>query len=92
MPLNLRLDLLINKRKNLISRTRIKNLILNGKLMINNKMVISPSKKVLIGDKIEFQIPEPKDATLKPFNFKSFDISSLISLLDGTSCSFSLSQ
>ena len=67
---NLRLDLLINKRKNLISRTRIKNLILNGKLMINNKMVISPSKKVLIGDKIEFQIPEPKDATLKPFNFK----------------------
>ena len=67
---NLRLDLLINKRKNLISRTRIKNLILNGKLMINNRVVISPSKKVLIGDKIEFQIPEPKDATLKPFNFK----------------------
>jgi len=67
---NLRLDLLINKRKNLISRTRIKNLILNGKLMINNRVVISPSKKVLIGDKIEFEIPEPKDATLKPFNFK----------------------
>ena len=67
---NLRLDLLINKRENLISRTRIKNLILNGKLKINNKVEISPSKKVLIGDKIEFQIPEPKEATLKPFNFK----------------------
>ena len=67
---NLRLDLLINKREKLISRTRIKNLILNGKLKINNKVEISPSKKVLIGDKIEFQIPEPKEATLKPFNFK----------------------
>jgi 23S rRNA pseudouridine1911/1915/1917 synthase len=67
---HLRLDLLINKRENLISRTRIKNLILNGKLKINNKVEISPSKKVLIGDKIEFQIPEPKEATLKPFNFK----------------------
>ena len=42
---HLRLDLLINKRENLISRTRIKNLILNGKLKINNKVVISPSKK-----------------------------------------------
>ena len=45
---NLRLDLLINKRESLISRTRIKNLILNGKLMINNKVVISPSKKILV--------------------------------------------
>tara|TARA_B110000858_G_scaffold73514_1_gene85467 strand:+ start:4253 stop:5233 length:981 start_codon:yes stop_codon:yes gene_type:complete len=67
---NLRLDLLINKRESLISRTRIKNLILQGKLMINNKVVISPSKKILIGDKIELQIPEPKVATLKSFNFK----------------------
>jgi len=67
---NLRLDLLIKKRENLISRTRIKNLILNGNLMVNNKVVISPSKKILIGDKIEFQIPEPKEATLKSFNFK----------------------
>ena len=62
---NLRLDLLINKREGLISRTRIKNLILNGKLMINNKVVISPSKKIFTGDKINLQIPEPKEASLK---------------------------
>ena len=33
---NLRLDVFINKRENLISRTRIKNLILKEKLKINN--------------------------------------------------------
>ena len=67
---NLRLDVFINKRENLISRTRIKNLILKEKLKLNNKIVNSPSKKVLIGDKITLQIPEPKEASLKPYNFK----------------------
>ena len=60
---NLRLDVFINKRESLISRTRIKNLILKEKLKINNKIINSPSKKVLIGDKIDLQIPEPKKAS-----------------------------
>ena len=67
---NLRLDVFINKREGLISRTRIKNLILKEKLKINNQIINSPSKKVLIGDKINLQIPEPKEASLKPYNFK----------------------
>jgi 23S rRNA pseudouridine1911/1915/1917 synthase len=67
---NLRLDIFINKREGLISRTRIKNLILKEKLKINNQIINSPSKKVLIGDKINLQIPEPKEASLKPYNFK----------------------
>jgi hypothetical protein len=38
---NLRLDVFINKRENLISRTRIKNLILKEKLKINNLIINS---------------------------------------------------
>tara|TARA_A100001011_G_scaffold357956_1_gene403279 strand:- start:773 stop:1753 length:981 start_codon:yes stop_codon:yes gene_type:complete len=67
---NLRVDVLINKREGLISRTRIKNLILKEKLKLNNKILKSPSKKVSKGDKINLLIPEPKVASLKPFNFK----------------------
>ena len=42
------LDVFINKRESLISRTRIKNLILKEKLKINNQIINSPSKKVLM--------------------------------------------
>ena len=47
---NLRVDVLINKREELISRTRIKNLILKEKLKLNSEIIKSPSKKVSIGD------------------------------------------
>ena len=67
---NLRIDVLINKREELISRTRVKNLILKEKLSLNNKIIKSPSKKVCIGDKICLQIPEPKKVSLKPYKFK----------------------
>ena len=67
---NLRLDIFINKRESLISRTRIKNLILKEKLKLNNVIVNSPSKKIFTGDKIDLQIPEPKEASLKPYDFK----------------------
>ncbi|MDB4082126.1 RluA family pseudouridine synthase [Candidatus Pelagibacter sp.] len=67
---NLRLDIFINKREKLISRTRIKNLILKGKLKLNNMIINSPSKKIYTGDKIELQIPEPKKASLIPYDFK----------------------
>ena len=36
---NLRVDVLINKREKLISRTRIKNLILKEKLKLNNEII-----------------------------------------------------
>jgi len=67
---NLRVDVLINKREELISRTRIKNLILKEKLKLNNETITSPSKKVLTGDELSLQIPEPEEASLKPYNFK----------------------
>ena len=67
---NLRVDVLINKREELISRTRIKNLILKEKLTLNNEIIKSPSKKVSIGDTINLKIPEPEVASLKPYEFK----------------------
>jgi len=67
---NLRLDVFVNKRERLISRTRIKNLILKEKLTLNNIVVNSPSKKIYTGDKIDLQIPEPKEASLIPYDFK----------------------
>ena len=67
---NLRVDVFINKREKLISRTRIKNLILKKKLKLNNEIIDSPSKKVYEGDKLNLQIPEPKKASLKPYDFK----------------------
>ena len=67
---NLRVDSFINKNELEISRTRIKNLILDKKLKINDKIIIDPSKKIMDGDIIELKIPEPKEATLKPYNYK----------------------
>ena len=67
---NLRVDVFANKKESTLSRTRIKNLILKGKLKLNGKVINSPSHKVLKGDKINLEIPEPKKASLKSFDFK----------------------
>jgi len=67
---NLRVDVFINKREELISRTRIKNLILKEKLKLNNEIIKNPSKKVLTGDKLTINIPEPEIPSLKPYEFK----------------------
>jgi 23S rRNA pseudouridine1911/1915/1917 synthase len=67
---NLRVDVLINKREELISRTRIKNLILKEKLKLNDKIIKSPAKKVVAGDKLILQIPEPEETSLKPYDYK----------------------
>ena len=67
---NLRVDNFISKKETNISRTRIKNLILNNKLKFNNKILDDPSKKISTGDILELTIPEPKKASLKPFKYK----------------------
>ena len=67
---NLRADVFINKKENEISRTRIKNLIQNKKLKINNKVIINPAKKICVGDNLNLTIPKPKKASIKPFKFK----------------------
>ena len=65
-----RIDMFIFEKCSQLSRTRIKNLILDNKLKINGKINQSPSKKINIGDNISLEIPEPKKTSLKPFNFK----------------------
>jgi 23S rRNA pseudouridine1911/1915/1917 synthase len=67
---NLRLDVFVNKREKLLSRTRIKNLILKEKLKLNDTIINNPSKKIYFGDKISLEIPKPKEASLKPYDFK----------------------
>jgi 23S rRNA pseudouridine1911/1915/1917 synthase len=67
---NLRVDVFVNKKESSLSRTRIKNLILNKKLKLNGKVINSPSHKVSNGDKINLEIPEPKKVLLKSFDFK----------------------
>ena len=72
----LRVDSFISNKEKELSRTRIKNLILNNKLKLNKKLKINkktitdPSKKIYKDDFILLEIPEPKKASLKPFNFK----------------------
>ena len=65
-----RIDSFISKKEKELSRTRIKNLILQKNLKLNNVIVINPSQKVATGDKINLVIPEPKKASLKPYKFK----------------------
>ena len=66
---NSRVDTFIKKNNKEISRTRIKNLILAQNLRINNQIVDDPSKKILLNDIINFKIPKPKKASLKPYKF-----------------------
>ena len=66
----LRVDIFINKIENQISRTRIKNLILDGKFKINNKIIKNPSKKIKTGDILNLTIPEPKKSSLRPYKYK----------------------
>jgi len=66
---NLRVDVFINKKEKLLSRTRIKNLILKKNLKVNGVISEDPSKKVLGGEEIELIIPKPEKASLKPYNY-----------------------
>ena len=64
-----RVDVFLNKKESKLSRTRIKNLILNHNLKLNNKVINNPSKKVSVNDYIQLEIPEPKKTSIKPLNF-----------------------
>ena len=67
---NLRVDVFINKKENDLSRTRVKNLILNKKLKLNHKTLEDPSKKISTNDILELTIPKPKMASLKPYKYE----------------------
>ena len=65
-----RIDLFLRKKKKELSRTRIKRLILDENLKINNLVVKDPSKKVFADDAVILKIPKPKKVSLKPYNYK----------------------
>ena len=65
-----RVDQFLSNKEKDLSRTRIKNLILNKKLKINKKIITDPSKKICADDFINLEIPEPKKTSLKKYNFK----------------------
>ncbi len=67
---NQRVDQYIAYKKPSLSRTRIKNLINNSKLKINKKVIEDPSKKIIAGDILALEIPEPKKLSLKPYDYK----------------------
>ena len=66
---NRRVDQFIADKEPTLSRTRIKNLIINSKLKINQKVIKDPSKKISISDSIILEIPEPKQLSLKPYKY-----------------------
>ncbi len=67
---NKRVDMILANHDKSLSRTRVKNLILDSKLKINESIVKDPSIKTKLNDKIELEIVEPKKQSLKPYEFK----------------------
>ena len=67
---NKRVDMILANHDKSLSRTRVKNLILDSKLKINERIVQDPSIKTKLNDKIELEIVEPNKQSLKPYDFK----------------------
>ena len=65
-----RIDIFLTKKEKDLSRTRIKNLIVNKNLKINNIIIVNPAKKIASGDNINLNIPRAKKASLKPYDYK----------------------
>ncbi len=66
---NLRIDILLSNQDYKLSRSRVKSLILDSKLKINNIVVKDPAKKIKLNDEIYFEISEKKRETLEPFKY-----------------------
>ena len=67
---NKRVDIILANHDKSLSRTRVKNLILDSKLKINERVVQDPSIKTKLNDKSELKIVEPKKQSLKPYDSK----------------------
>jgi 23S rRNA pseudouridine1911/1915/1917 synthase len=64
-----RLDVFISSKITDLSRTRIKNLILENMVKINNQICYEPSKKINFKDNLVIEIPPPKETNIKPYNY-----------------------
>ncbi len=64
-----RIDVILVKNLANYSRNKIQDFIKTNNLKINNSVVLDPSKKTSYGDKINFNIPEEKQISLKPYDY-----------------------
>ena len=65
-----RIDFYLSKKIEYLSRSKFKNLILEGHLKINDVIVKDPSRNVNFGDKINLKIEVKKKIYLKPYDYK----------------------
>jgi 23S rRNA pseudouridine1911/1915/1917 synthase len=61
-----RLDSYISKQLNNISRSYVQKLIKDGKVKVNNEIIVTKKQKLNENDKIEIEIPEPEKLKLEP--------------------------
>ena len=64
-----RIDVYLANKQKELSRTRVKKLIINKKVKLNNLILEDPSKKVLKGDSIVLEVIEENLKSLKPYNY-----------------------
>ena len=62
-----RIDKFLQSKIIELSRTRLKNLIQNGHVKLNNIIINHPSKKIREGDQIKIKFPPPKETVIKPY-------------------------
>ena len=67
---NSRLDVFLNKKLNLLTRSLIKKFILTDNVKINNKIINLPSKKIKDKDLVQIKIEQKKSSYLKPSKIK----------------------
>ena len=63
---NKRVDLILSKKINFITRTYIKKLIENSQLEINKKIVKTPATKIKTNDEIVINVIEKKESKVLP--------------------------
>ena len=63
---NIRVDLILTEKINIVTRSYIKRLIENSQLKINKKIVKTPATKVKINDEIKINIIEKKEIKVPP--------------------------
>ena len=62
-----RIDKFLQSKIIELSRTRLKNLIQDGNVKLNNIIINHPSKKIREGDQIKIKFPPPKETVIKPY-------------------------
>ena len=67
---NLRIDFFIAKNLEYLSRSKVKESILNNRVYLNGSIINDPSKKVFFKDKIIIKPEIIKKLSLKPYNYK----------------------